>query len=465
MQSPNVGGISPQPTVVGCTEEDEEVESAAQKLLRELLARQPSKLASWALEQARGLAAASAELEQTEAFQLAAALREASPEERKALARKAVTGLGELPPHRRAEAVRLAMQATDVAQRVSGPGVRQLLAEHGGAVPELQGGGAGDPDKDAPPPPPPPPTFGGASSSSGERCPQDGEAVSEAAPLVRNLLILAGEAKLSELPQGELKELVDEVKVEAAHLVEPTQLVDVVLELGPDEREQLTDALVEVKVFPEEQRGLLQEAVRPGGYADRLASVMRLLGRARKRMWIFALLPAAELLLALLLGGLSCGTSLLAWLRGDSILALGQVGALYFAYYTLAPVYREVQCDIVGLVQRWRAAGQQQDFWKRLEDTVPGVDPEVWRMGGASILVFALFTVVGAFWMFLGILELMGTMAYGCSSVVLFFCNLLIGIRLTVVSTLLVLVALRIWSGSPRPASSPRGTHEGSLSV
>jgi len=332
-----------------------------------------------------------------------------------------------------------------VAQRVGGAGVQRLLADSAGAARRLAGSVA-DPGDGLLPPPPPPPSFRGGrgEDSQAEGSPQDWEAVPDAPPLVRNLLLLAGEAKLAELPEHEIAEIAAEVRSEAVCLAEPQQLADTVAELRPDEREQLTDTLVEVKVVPEEQRGLLQEAVRPGGYADRLASALRLLGRARKKMWIFALLPAAELLLAILLGALPCGTPLLAWLRGDSILALGQVCCLYFAYYTLAPAYKQVQFDLVGALHRWRVAANEPDVWERLDKAVPGVDRDVWRTGGACILAFVLLSVLGILWLVLGALEILGTVAYGCSSAILFVCNVLIGLRLIVAATLLVFLVLRL---------------------
>lgn len=193
--------------------------------------------------------------------------------------------------------------------------------------------------------------------------------------------------------------------------------------------------------MPEEQRGLLQQAVRPGGYADRLATVLWLLTKARNNMWIFVMLPAAELVLALFLSVLSCGTSLAAWLRGDSILALCLAAMIYYVCYTLAPVYHKVQTDTMGALQRWQAAAHLRPVWERLEAVVPGVDPEVWRAGGMGLLCCIVLLAVGAMWLLIGALEILGTMAYGCSGAVLFVCVVLIGVRLSVAVSLVLLAA------------------------
>merc|ERR1719267_486012 len=137
---------------------------------------------------------------------------------------------------------------------------------------------------------------------------------------------------------------------DAHSLIQPQQLLDVVAELEPGEREQLTEALVEARVVPEEQRGVLEEAVRPGGYADKLAGALGLASKAQQYAWVFFALPAAEFLLALIFDHLSCGTPLVAWLRGDAVLALCVAGAAYFSGTTLSPVYQSLNADLVGAV-------------------------------------------------------------------------------------------------------------------
>lgn len=424
---------SAEPVVVGKATDKDEEEKAPERILSGLLDLPAAQLASWALEQLGYLKTWGTAVERTEIYKLAHEIPEATPDERKAFASNFVVGLNEVPIDKRVQAVRLAMQAVDLAQRVGG---QALLADPAEALRQLASL-EGVQEGSGPPQPPPP---------GSEEQPS---------ALVQNLLYLANQAKLSELPKHELEEIATQVKSEAVHLLDPQQLVDVVVELRPDERAQLTDTLVEVKVVPEEQKGLLQEAVQPGGYADKLAAVLRLMSKARRKVWILGLLPAAELLLAIVLGSLPCGTSLVGWLRGDSIIALAQVASVSFLHCTLAPAYRKFQSDPVGTLHRWRAASQESDLLSRFESTIPGVHADTWRMGGIGLFAFALLIVIGTVWLLVGALELMGTVAYGCSSAILFFCNLLIGLRLTMVATLLLFLTCRIHMAGAWPAWPP----------
>jgi len=216
---------------------------------------------------------------------------------------------------------------------------------------------------------------------------------------------------------------------EAHRLIQPQQLLDVVAELNPVEREQLTEALVEARVVPEEQRGVLEEAVRPGGYADKLAAALTLANRVTQYSWVFVALPFVELLLALIFGYMSCGTPLVPWLRFDALLAVFVAAAAYFTGHTMAPVYAKLQEDPVGAVQRWQTVADARSWKIRLETAVPGVTFETYRVGAIGLGAIVIGILIGAIWAVVGVLELLATVFMGCAFITTCFCIVFIGMR------------------------------------
>merc|ERR1719310_2467460 len=104
--------------------------------------------------------------------------------------------------------------------------------------------------------------------------------------LAQNLLMVVNNAKLDKMSKKEATEVMQVAHTEVVKLAQPQQLLDVVSELDVGEREQLTETLVEAHVVPEEQRGVLEEAVRPGGYADKISIVVDYLGKAQQYSWV-----------------------------------------------------------------------------------------------------------------------------------------------------------------------------------
>merc|ERR1719198_1356950 len=232
-------------------------------------------------------------------FKLAGVLNSAPKEMKQALVQRTMAGFGDLPANRRVEAVRLAMQSADIMQRADNYEIQRIAQrEHAAAMQRLQkleaqqaASQGGNPN--------------GLHSSTGSAqadlrmdVPQD--------PLVENLLRVAKEARFNEMPKDELAGMAQAAQGEAHRLIQPQQLLDVVAELDPSEREQLTEALVEARVVPEEQRGVLEEAVRPGGYADKLGGALTVAAKAREYAWVFIVLPVAEFLIAILLDNFGC---------------------------------------------------------------------------------------------------------------------------------------------------------------
>jgi len=389
------------------------------RVMEDLMRRSPQEVANWALDQAHELGKAGANVEAMPVFKLAGVLNSAPKEMKQALVQKTMAGFGDLPASRRVEAVRLAMQSSDIMQRADNYELqRTAMSHHAAAMQRLASLEAQQAQRN--------PNDLNASTGSAQAdlrldVPQD--------PLVENLLRVAKEARFDEMPKGELQGMAAAAQGEAVRLVQPQQLLDVVAELDPAEREQLTEALIEARVVPEEQRGVLEEAVRPGGYSDKLAAALGLAAKAQKYAWVFIALPVAEFILALVLQQLSCGTPLVAWLRLDALLALFCAVAAYFSGHVLGPVYEKLNADPVGAVQRWQTVGDGRSWKARLETAVPGVQFETYRMGGIGLAVVVVLILIGAVWAIIGVLELMATALFGCSIVTTFCCILFIGMR------------------------------------
>jgi hypothetical protein len=398
------------------------------RVLEDLLRRPPAEVAAWALDQAKELGKAGVNVEQMPVFKLAGALNGAPQEAKQALVQRAVAGFGDLPVNRRAEAVRLAMQSADIVQKADNLEVAQMAHQHHAAAMQRlraleakQQGGPNVVDASS--------TAGNLAHNDLELPPQD--------PMVENLLKITKEARFNEMPPQELQSMAQAAQGQAHKLMQPQQLLDVVAELRPEEREQLTEALVEAHVVPEEQRGVLEEAVRPGGYADKLAGVLNLAAKVQQYAWVFVALPAFEFVLSLIFSYMSCGTPLVAWLRFDSLLALCVAGAAFFTGHTLAPVYQKLKEDPMGAVQRWQSVQDVRSWKARLETAVPGVDFETYRAGAFGLAASVLLILIGAVWAVIGVLELLATMVFQCAFLTTVFCIIFIGMRFACVVAML----------------------------
>jgi len=375
-----------------------------QALLRELLSKAPAEVADWALRQAASLSEEAFATESSSAFQLAAALAEAPPEQRRSLLRAAVTGLGQLPAPRRAEVVRLSMQAMAAAR----------------------------------------PSAGGDSTG--------------APPLLRNALRLAQSARLEQLPAEELSSLAQEAQLAAERAGGPEALLGAVGELAAEERGRLAEALVEARMVPEEHRAAVEAAVRPGGYADRLAAGLRLLDLvcACKGLCTFAP-PLLELLLAWAVGSLPCGAPLAGWLRVDALLTLAVAAAVWRVGDKLDPVYQKLRTNPMGSVQQWQQVAHESKDWRvRLEAAVPGVSLATYQAGGTAVVACFGLELLGTAWAAVGLLELVAATMLGCSGMVTAICAACVALRLTVTVVLLVAACSVQGHFQWRPALPPR---------
>ncbi|CAE7834535.1 shop [Symbiodinium sp. CCMP2592] len=157
-------------------------------VLQDLLKRPGPDVVRWAVEQAQSLARPGTNVQQSQIFQMAGALNAASVAEKQELVRAAISGFGQLPADQRAEALRLVVNTAAAAQ----------VGPH--------------------------PTAEG-----------------EVPPLMQNVMAVVKEAKLHEMPKEEKAILAQEARQDAAEMVQPQQILEVVSELRPEERHQVTE--------------------------------------------------------------------------------------------------------------------------------------------------------------------------------------------------------------------------------
>eukprot|EP00439_Symbiodinium_sp_Y106_P077896 s258_g16.t1 len=171
-------------------------------VLQDLLKRPGPDVVRWAVEQAQSLARPGTNVQQSQIFQMAGALNAASVAEKQELVRAAISGFGQLPADQRAEALRLVVNTAAAAQ----------VGPH--------------------------PTAEG-----------------EVPPLMQNVMAVVKEAKLHEMPKEDcLQEkaiLVQEARQDAAEMVQPQQILEVVSELRPEERHQVTEVTASTMPSPQ----------------------------------------------------------------------------------------------------------------------------------------------------------------------------------------------------------------------
>mmetsp|Transcript_43731 Transcript_43731/g.79824 ORF Transcript_43731/g.79824 Transcript_43731/m.79824 type:complete len:471 (-) Transcript_43731:71-1483(-) len=415
-------------------------------IVQELSLKSHGGVAEWLLDQIALLSRDDVAVEELPIFHVAAALQAVPVLEKQRLVESAVQGFGSLPPGRRAEAVRLAMQAQGVIQQAENLELTRLAErEHAKAMQRLaaleQAGSSRSPyllEASS--------HAGGGSAANG--VPQISEGVTtpraRATPLVENLLRVAKEARFNEMPKEELVMISHSAQAEATRVVQPQHLLDVVTELNSQEREQLTSALVDAHVVPEGQRGVLEEAIRPGGYADKLAGALALAKKLKPYAWVALGLPALEFVLSLIMSLFSCGVPLAAWLRADAILMLCLVGAGFATSHIFSPVYAKLEEDPFGTVQRWQTAGQDphkaRNLEARLRTAVPNVALDTYRYTALGVAICALLFLLGAAWAILGVVYLLGALAWACSPPTFIVCTAFVGLRFCLVIGMVLLL-------------------------
>lgn len=238
----------------------------------------------------------------------------------------------------------------------------------------------------------------------------------------------------------------------------PRELFEVVQELDAKEREALTQTLVEANVVAPEQQELLERVVRPGGYTDQLADAVYWASVIRANAWVAVLWPCMEFATGVLSGYLSCYVNLADWLRNDAYLGIAAAIAAGCSLYTLSPALSLLQEDPLGAAQRVQRTalglwgpdppqpghGPLADLRPLWKAAVPSIPFNTLRVGLVSLVIAAVFVVLGFFWAVFGLAEWFAAGLFGCASVILAASLVFIGARLfSTVGLVFVLCNLR----------------------
>mmetsp|Transcript_91170 Transcript_91170/g.232027 ORF Transcript_91170/g.232027 Transcript_91170/m.232027 type:complete len:274 (+) Transcript_91170:858-1679(+) len=197
--------------------------------------------------------------------------------------------------------------------------------------------------------------------------------------------------------------------------LQPEQFLHIVAALRPEEREEIAGLLVEGDLVPEEQLGMLEETIRPGGHADKVAFFLWVYGQVRRYHWLLIVLPMLELALAIALGGLPCKRPLAVWLRGDAVLAMAASIAILSAGQVFSRVVDRLCADPVGSLRRWKASDPEDDLLARVEAVLPGVELDPQSPGFIALLCLGLVLLTGVLWLFIGLYELPAAFLAACS--------------------------------------------------
>merc|ERR1719223_328763 len=77
----------------------------------------------------------------------------------------------------------------------------------------------------------------------------------------------------------------------------------------------------------------------------------------------------------------------------------------------------------------------------RFEVAIPGVQFDFYHpQGPIGVAVLVLLVLIGGVWAVVGVFELLGTLAFGCSTLTLFCCIIFIGLRFGVLVCLFLLL-------------------------
>jgi len=372
---------------------------AGRQLLVDLMAKPPDQVAAWALKQSKQMQSGE---DQLEIELVAQALQSAPVVEIQTFAKKVMSGVGALDAADRVEATRIALRVATVMK---------------------------DPDALA----------------------ANDQTVS--------VELLVAET-LRNRSQDDLRELSSSVESEAAAvLAEPQAMLDVLKELGPQDRLLLRDVLLKTEAVPMEQRGLVEAVVAPGGVMDNVEEAFHWADIVFAYFWAIAALPALELALSFYIDELTCSIKLNSWMTVDSIAALCVSGATFFIVWQLRPIVQDVRADTSGAIQRWMKAEddlEQQDlgssssrcglpFETKLEAAVPGsVSSGRYRASVIGFTVGVLLFAFGLLWLVVGVARALETVVSGCSSLVFVWAVAVVSIRL-VLLILLLSTALHVW--------------------
>lgn len=394
----------PPPQVLGAAASDEEaeVDSDGHNVLSNLLAKPPAEASAWVLDQVHALRGnGDVDVLGLPLCVLAHEWASTSAANRQTLVENVMLGLGELPPCRHVELVRFVLHAKEAVQRFE-------------TVGDLHG---------AP--------IDSAILVAEPNTKEDTE--QHQTPLAKNLMHVLREAKLSEIAGQELNMLAEEAQRGAARLVSPGLMLDVAAELQPAERQFLAEQVASSDAVPEEMRGLISEAARPGSRTEQVMQIASLVALVHKRLWMLLCFAGAELLAAGFLSTQACGPPLAAWVRGDGMLLLSFVALFTCVGKTLGPAYEVLRKDTLGAFRRWgEAAARSEDYEERLAAAFPGAPTDAAAIAGFGVACGIALVIVSVVWWMLGLLEFMATATMGCSPAIEVTVGLLLGLRAAV---------------------------------
>jgi len=320
--------------------------------LMKLLEKPPGEVAAWTVAQMKDLSEAETLVESLPIFKVAGALKDAPVEQKEALIRSMMQGVGDLPVEQRTDALRLFTQ-------MSAPGAESL---------------EGSPSKSP----------------------------SASSVLSANMACLAKEAEITEMKPEEMQTLTQTVQKEQGCLIQP--LLDVVPELSEDERKQVTNALVTKGVVSEEKRAMLEEAIKPGGHADELVSVMKWLS-IFKYWWLLFIVPIVEGTVVLGLAfGTGCSVPLVVWLTVDGMVGMKVAWLAYFTKRALQESITKLSENPMGFVTEVQAS---MENGVKLLDAIPGASSAIYLVVGMVGLI-----VIGSFLVILGVLKLVESFSF-----------------------------------------------------
>jgi hypothetical protein len=280
--------------------------------LTDLLDKPSGYAAAWFLDQVKELEGVS-DVESTDVFKVASALKNASIESKEALIGKMMQGIKELPTEQRAEFLLLVTKLPNLGN----------AAELKGAASSTEASG----------------TFAR----------------------------VAQEAGAAEMPPEEKEKLAMVVQNEQGTVV--PAMIEVVPELSEDQRKRLTNSLVEKGVVKEDHRVLLEETLKPGGHVDHFQSIWLWIHRAYTHTWATLVVPILEVVLIIVLAIRGCTTPLFAWLIVDAVVAFCIAAVVHAAKYCLDYPYKEFCENPLQMSTRIKEQlGQGVNF----TDTVPG---------------------------------------------------------------------------------------------
>jgi len=263
-------------------------------------------------------------------------------------------------------------------------------------------------------------------------CEEGGQQGLEAAPppLVVNLMKVANVAKLEEVPDKTWCGLVEAMGAEAAQSVQPAHMVELLTELGTNDREQLSGLLVESNLVPKEHERALTDIVRPGGFADKLQTGLAWVAVIRRCLPALIALPALELWLAY--GLLAHGGLLMVWLRLDTWLTVVLSIVAAFAFLAVNQILHFLKDDPVGAFRRgWSNGGS---FKAKVQAALPGMPLVACKKALLGVAGVATLACCSLAWAAFGLLLLPVALLCGCSLGTFLISALVISLRASCVA-------------------------------